>query len=335
MKLSSQVTSPYRNRPILDYLAGRYTYLSRDQWVERIAEGRITYEGASVTPETIVAQGGVVTYDVPPFPQPDVNFDYTIIYEDEWIVAVNKPANLRVHGEGRFMLANLTHHIRNEHNPPYSNLTLINRLDADTSGVVLMGKTKEVVREMSRLFEHKQIDKTYLALVHGVPNPPSGTIDAPIGYIENKKYAKTGRVPRSWVDAPKVREAVTAYETVNSKQLAVNSKEYGLSAYCSLFTDDCSLLRLMPQTGRTHQLRVHLAWIGHPIVGDRLYMLNDEDYIDWRENRDDPRFGDLLDRQALHSEKTGFVHPFTNEYVEIVAPLANDIQLVLAKLSSN
>lgn len=330
MKLSSQVTSKFRNRPILDYLSGRYTYLSRDQWIERIAEGRITYEDAPVTPETIVAQGGTVTYDVPPFPQPDANFDYTIIYEDEWLVAVNKPANLRVHGEGRFMMANLTHHIREEHVPPYPNLTLINRLDADTSGVVLMGKTKEVVREMSRLFEHKQIDKTYLALVHGVPNPSSDTIDAPIGYIENKKYAKTGRVPRSWVNAPRVRDAITKYEV--SEQFAVQSKQ-PIADYCVLFTDTCSLLRLTPQTGRTHQLRVHLAWIGHPIVGDMLYMLNDEDYIDWRENRADPRFGDLLNRQALHSATTGFMHPFTGEYVEISAPLATDIQEVVNKLT--
>ncbi len=334
MKLSSQVTSQFRNRSILDYLAGRYTYLSREQWAERIAEGRLTYNDAPVTSEMIVKQGGIVTYDVPPFPQPDANFDYTIIYEDEWIVAVNKPANLRVHGKGRFMMANLTHHIREEHDPPYPNLTLINRLDADTSGVVLMGKTKTVVREMSRLFEQKQVDKTYLALVHGVPDPSSDLIDKPIGYIENKKHAKTGRVPRSWVNAPRVRDAVTAYEMVNGEQLMVNGK-FGIANYSPLVTGNCSLLRLTPQTGRTHQLRVHLAWIGHPIVGDMLYMLNDEDYVDWRENRDDPRFGDLINRQALHSEKTGFAHPFMGEYVEIMAPLAADIQQVLDQLSQN
>ena len=172
---------------LIDYLVGRYTYLDRETWLERIAEGRFKYEGMLASAETQLKQGGLVSYDVPPFPQPNANFNYSIIYEDDWLLAINKPPNLRVHGEGKYMMANLSYHLWYNHSPSYPQAKLINRLDTDTSGVVLFAKDPDTAREMGWLFERKEVEKTYLALVHGVLDPPSGIIDQPIGKVENPK----------------------------------------------------------------------------------------------------------------------------------------------------
>lgn len=359
MQLSSKVTANYKNVPLIEYLIGRFSYLSREQWLERIREGRLMVEGVVASAETNVTQGKVVTYDVPPFPQPSVNFDYTIIYEDEWLLGINKPPNLRVHGEGRYMMANLIYHLRHVHEPSYPNAHVVNRLDADTSGVVLVAKDKNTARLMNTLFAERQVEKHYLALVRGIPDPPSGTIDQPIGYLTNPKFAKSGRIPRCGVNAPKAKSAITHYElistqpsvdsyqlsafsdvgeqplrvqqlTINSQQVTINNQQFTINNSPPL---PLSLVSLRPITGRTHQLRVHIAWLGHPIVGDRLYTLSDEEFVTWRENRDDPRYADLLDRHALHSERTGFVHPITREFVEIVAPLASDMSRLLASPS--
>lgn len=327
--LTSKVPVQYKHATLIEYLTGRYTYLDEVTWRERIGEGRFRFEGELASAETQLHQGGLVAYDVPPFPQPDANFNYSIVYEDEWLLGINKPPNLRVHGEGRYMMANLSYHLWYNHNPPYPQAKLINRLDTDTSGVVLFAKDSDTAREMGWLFERKQVDKTYLALVHGVPSQTAGTIDQPIGKIDNPKYARKGRVPRSIVNAPKSRDARTDYAVVGGPWTVATPN---IAKLCGRVTGQLSLVKLKPQTGRTHQLRVHLTWLGHPIVGDRLYMLDDETYVRWREERDSAEFADLLPRQALHSSQTAFIHPITKKAVTITAPLADDIQLMLDEL---
>ncbi len=321
MQLTSQVTAAFKRVPLVDYLATRFNYLPHDKWLERIAEGRFVVNGALGTADMIVTQGDVVVYDVPPFPQPDADFNYTVIYEDEWLVAVNKPSNLRVHGEGRFMMANLIYQMR-EHG--YPTVTTVHRLDADTSGVVILAKDKKTAGFMGKQFEARTIGKQYSALVNGIPSPAAGTIDRPIGKVENPAYVGR-RIPRSWVDAPKVKSATTHYETV--EVFAAVPTPHAQAA-----PRDYALLRLKPITGRTHQLRVHLAVIGHVIVGDRLYQLDDDDYVDWRENRDAPQYADWLGRHALHCSAMSFMHPHTGEGCTIAAALAPDIEAVLQQM---
>lgn len=270
--------------------------------------------GVLATPQMIVTQGDKTTYDVPPFPQPAANFDYTIVYEDEHILVVNKPPNLRVHGEGEYMMANLVFHLRENHIPPYRTATTVHRLDADTSGVVILAKDKGSAGKLGRQFQERTVKKQYVALVHGVPEPQSGMIDQPIGKVENQNYVGKGRVPRCWVSAPKAKPAQTEYEVVEA------------------FGDTYALVKLRPMTGRTHQIRVHLAWLGHVVVGDRLYQLDDESYVAWREDKDDPRYADLLPRHALHCAEMTFTHPHSDESCTVSAPLADDIQLVLLSL---
>ena len=336
MELSSQVTGNYKNRPLIDYLIGRYTYFSREQWLGRLAEGLLDYNGMLANAETIVTQGGIVVYRVPPFPQPSADFGYTIIYEDDWILAVNKPPNLRVHGEGPFMMANLVYHLRHKHQPPYPKVTTIHRLDADTSGVVVLAKDREMAGMLGKMIENRLIDKRYLALVRGVLDPQEGQIDRPIGKMEDRSEHKGGRIPRSWVDTADAKPAQTGYKLLKSYSLKGYRSTYSLPFdHWSWQTEQCSLVELRPHTGRTHQLRVHLAWLGHIIVGDRLYALPDDLYVDWRDNRDDARCIDLLERQALHCSEMGFIHPHTKEEVVCQAPLSADIVALIQELEEN
>ena len=281
------------------YLATRFTYLTESTWSELVQEGRISCNGGSCEVTTTVRPGDSISCNLPDFESPVVNFGYDILYEDEWLLAVNKPPGLRVHSSGKFVNANLMYHLRHARQPPYPEVNLINRLDADTSGLVLLARDKMVLSQLMRQFAEGLVVKEYLAVVSGRPCPANGTINLPIGPV------KDARVPRFGIDRAQGKTAVTHYRTVRN------------------LTDHFTLLELKPETGRTHQLRVHLAALGHPIAGDALYTMNDHDYLDWRINK--PATPTTLPRQALHSHRLQFSHPVGQTLCTLTAPLAPDI----------
>lgn len=308
MIVSSTVPVQYKNMPLADYLAARFTYLSREEWEGRIADGRITVNGQPAAPQMIVRQGDEVGYDMPDPPPLPVNFDYRIVYEDAWLLGIDKPGNLNVHAAGKYVTANLMYHLRHVHAPPYPHAHLANRLDKDTSGVMIVAKEKKTLKVMNQLFAGYGVEKAYAALVHGVPAPRSGVIERPVGRVP----ALRGVYRYGTEGAENPKEAVTHYEVTET------------------FGDDYALLTLRPQTGRTHQLRVHLAHIGHPIVGDRLYTMSDEDYLATYEKT--AVAFPLINRQALHCTLNRFRHPYTGELCAITAPLPQDMRALLARL---
>jgi 23S rRNA pseudouridine1911/1915/1917 synthase len=208
--------------------------------------------------------------------------DLAILYEDEYIIAINKPAGVVVHPSMLHQdstLANgLKYYLNNK-----KKIRPINRLDRDTSGIVLFAKN-EYVQECIEI-----IYKEYIAIVEGKPIPTSGTINAPIerkaGSIIERCISNNGQ------------NAVTKYEVI---------KTY----------NNISALKLVLLTGRTHQIRVHMAYIGNPVLGDTLYGTA----------------SNLIDRQALHSYKTDFIHPITKDTIRIQAPIPEDIKKIIEKL---
>lgn len=309
MQVSSKVTAAYKQVPIVAYLAGRFTYRSAAEWDELVRHGRVTCNGRVCTPDTIVTQGDVVACDLPPTTPPAANFQYTLIHEDEWLLGINKPPNLRVHDKRRYAQANLIYHLRYRHHPPFPEATLVNRLDKDTSGVILCARDGETARQMQQLFQQQAVGKTYLALVHGRPQPGAGTIDYPLARLDSlpgvHRYgAASGGKP-----------ATTHYQTRQT------------------FNADYALLELHPLTGRTHQLRAHLHAIGHPIVGDKLYTMSDAEFLAWCEDQR-PLPGELIARQALHCARLAFTHPRTARPCILTAPLPADMQQLLAALSA-
>lgn len=298
MIVSSTVPARFASMTVATYLATRFTYLPETSWARFVSEGRIFCNGVMCDEATIVVRSDIIRCDLPDFGAPGVNYDYSIVYQDDWLVAVNKPPGLRVHSRGKFVNANLIYHLRHIHQPAYPEADLVNRLDADTSGLVLVSRDKTVLSQLMKQFAKGQVVKSYLGVVKGRPAVAEGTIRLPIGPVQGAK------VPRYGINGERGKAAVTHYKTLRE------------------LTDTFSLLELSPENGRTHQLRVHMAAIGHPIAGDALYTMNDDDYLDWLHN---PREQTGLKRQALHSHQLQFFHPVKQTTCTMSAPLAADI----------
>ena len=263
--------------------------------------------------------------------------DPEIIYEDENMVAVNKPAgmlthaalthadNTRTHAEKIQRLsassqrssANLVDwlmerypEIKNVGDDPQTRPGIVHRLDKDTSGVMLVAKNQASFLYLKSLFAKHEIQKTYLALVIGDVSPKAGVIDLPIGI-------RSGTLKRSVRSKKMAKPAVTRYRVL--KEFAPQNGKF-------------SLLEVMPETGRTHQIRVHLASIGHPVVGDRLYGLKGANQIFNKTYNLQPTNYKLSIRLMLHALSLEFVASPRGSRVRIEAEPPDDFQNILHSL---
>lgn len=207
--------------------------------------------------------------------------DLNILYEDEYLLAINKLPGIVVHPSSYHPNGTLANGVKYYLNNKRK-IRPINRLDRDTSGVVLFAKN-EYIQER---FVSLEVDKEYIAIVNGTPYPLADTINAKIarkeGSIMERCVSEAGQ------------EAITHYKVIEEHE-------------------NYSVLSVKIETGRTHQIRVHMAHIGHPIVGDTLYGQESE----------------LINRQALHSYKTSFVHPITGEEIQICAEIPEDMSIFM------
>lgn len=254
----------------------------------------ILLNGAWTYMRTAVKDGDILTVHIQE-PEsspniPPVKLPLDIVYEDEDIVVVNKPAGMPVHpslNNYENSLANGLMYYYQEQGKPFI-FRCTNRLDRDTSGLTVVAKHMVSSSILSSMGMRHEITREYLAIVRGALKPSEGTIDAPIGrtgssLIERKINFENGE------------RAVTHYRVVEEQ-------------------NGHSLVSLILETGRTHQIRVHMKYIGHPLVGDYLYN-PDMEYID---------------RQALHSHRLSFTHPVTGEKMEFTAPLPTDMRKILS-----
>ncbi|MDX1664757.1 MAG: RluA family pseudouridine synthase [Candidatus Promineifilaceae bacterium] len=338
LHVRSPVPPHYAGLPLVEYLASRFTYLSYEAWTALIEAGRVQVDGQLAAPGRPVAAGESVACELPAPERPPVNFDYEIIYEDRWLLGINKPGNLRVHSSGKFVTANLIYHLRHEHTPPYPEARLVNRLDAGTSGMVVLARDRQSRRALGEQFAAGSVEKLYLAIVHGRPEPPAGTVALPIGPIpemgvpRGHTSVRQGVPARFAVDDPREGDGSSLLfspllSTLRAK--AARTRYETVRALGSAHT----LLHLRPETGRTHQLRVHMAAIGHPIVGDALYQMTDTAYRAWVETAPDgERLFQGLTRHALHCLESGLIHPHTGRPITLHAPLAPDLAAAIERL---
>lgn len=277
------------------YLAALGTWGSRSQVQKLIAAGGVRLDGRHPKAGVLLRAGQSIAARVAASVaavgvEPEA-IALDVLYEDDHLLVINKPAGMVVHpapGNWRgTLVAALLHHWRGPRPglDPYRP-GIVHRLDKDTSGVLVIAKDAATLAALGQQFRRREVHKQYLAWVWGRVRRPSGTITDPIG--RNPVHRTRMAVRRGG------RPAETAFEVV---------ERYA----------EVTLLRLFPRTGRTHQIRVHLASIGHPIVGDAVY------------GRRRGVGAALVARHALHAERIAFCHPATGEHLRFSAPLPADL----------
>jgi 23S rRNA pseudouridine1911/1915/1917 synthase len=307
------------------YMVDRVPFLSRTQIQRLIDEQAITVNGRVPKSSTKLHKGDRIVATLPPPPSgaiepQDIPLD--VLYEDDAIIVVNKPAGLIVHPARSHKSGTLVNALawRFKHvsggelskvGEEFARPGVVHRLDKHTSGAIVSAKNDTAHWRLGKQFEMRRTDKRYLALVHGSPEKDVETIDLPLGKhptVKEKYAVRFDETGKPSLTIARVRE----------RYVAPDGQRY-------------TLVELELRTGRTHQIRVHLSYTGHPIVGDDMYggrhatdrMLGGE--------RDEM----LLARQALHATTLGFRHPMTEERMSFTAPVAADIARAVSLLRAS
>jgi len=297
------VEKPHGGLRLDSYLAARLHRYSRSQVRRLIEAGRVFLRGRTVKPATRVAWGETVRIRYPRHHElPCPHAELPIVYEDEILVVVNKPAPLLCHPTDRVQNNTVTSILKRQF--PDLRLHLIHRLDRETSGALLLAKDPETARKLAGLFRSRRVDKEYLALVFGRPAWRRMTVDAPLG--------------REGLDI-KVRQAVGAGSAARTDFERL------------LTRGGITLVRARPRTGRLHQIRAHLAHLGHPVLGDKLYVGRGELYLKAVRRTLAPQDIERLGapRQMLHSHRLRLPHPAAGRELAVTAPLPEDFRRLL------
>ena len=282
------------SRRLDEYCAKRFTYLSLEQWREEISAGTVSLNGLVASDSAAVISGGeLLAWNGSPTAEPEIDDRITVLFEDDWFVAVNKTGNLPVHPGGRYFNNTL---VRLWEERCGRKLYPVHRLDRETSGIVVSAFDGRTAGRLSAALAAGA--KEYLALVHGSFPEEEMTVDLPLGCAESTVAKKH----RAWPGGGE--KAVTRFRNV-----------------CA--AGDISLVRCFPETGRMHQLRAHLLAAGFPIVGDKLYGRDENTFLEFIKNGLTAELKDrlVLPRQALHASRLVFTHPFTQKETIIHSPL--------------
>jgi 23S rRNA pseudouridine1911/1915/1917 synthase len=300
LTLRSLVPASAAGRTLLGYLTARFRYHDDAAWRREVEAGRVSLDGRPATGDELLRPGMRVAYEKL-HREPPVDDRFTVLHRDAAIVVVDKPAHLPMHADGPFIRNTLISQLRERLGAPA--LQLVHRLDRETSGVALIACDKAVQARLQGQFADGTIAKTYVAVVHGVVAAPF-VANQPIGHATN---SAVGLRRSAAADARRAQPARTRFEPI----------AHGPHA---------TLLRCFPETGRTHQIRVHLEAAGHPVVGDKLYGRPDADYLEFvRRVKAGASVFDASpgrpDRHLLHASETRLVHPHSGEPAAFRAPL--------------
>jgi 23S rRNA pseudouridine1911/1915/1917 synthase len=313
-KFSIQVTKKDQGRRLDQFLSETDLNLSRSQAKLLIQKHHILLNQKPAKASAHVKTGDIVSGSLPepePLSLKPEPLPLAILYEDPSIIVVDKPPGMVVHpayGNPSGTLVNaLLYHCKD-----LAGINgvlrpgIVHRLDKDTSGVMVVAKDDEAFHHLTEQFKNRTVKKAYSAIVYGRFGQDEGLIDSAIGRHPSERKRMSTRTKRG-------REAITRWKKL---------EEF----------DGCTLLEIFPQTGRTHQIRVHLSSIGHPVLGDPLYG---------RKGRPgtihDPVLKECvkkMDRQALHAQRLEFTHPRTGERVQFISPIPQDMKEVLEWLRS-
>ena len=329
-QLTLRVGRSLQERRLDKYLHGRFANFSRAMLQELIKAGGVKVNGQPAKSSLKLNPDDLIEITLPELPKSEIppeNIPLNILHEDKDIIIINKPPGMIVHparGNTRGTIANaLAFHLASaktdedeedgetasQEKPPISlgefRPGIVHRLDRNTTGVMILAKNDVAQWKISRQFHDRQVEKSYLAIVHGVPDLTRDRVNAPLGIHPKFRYKYAIRPETG-------KEAITFYEVLETFR-------------------GFSLLKLTPKTGRTHQIRVHLAHIKHPVVADDMY--GGKPVYPWQLKNAEPAPEDpIISRCALHASTIAFTHPTTKKIVRFEAPLPDDMANLLALL---
>ena len=287
---------------LIDFLSGRFTYRSKEEWITRINSGEITLNNKIVPPETLLVLHDCVEYRPEDIEEPPADLDYRIVFEDEFLLVIDKPGNLCMHPAGPFFKHTLWHLLCSK----YGTIHFVNRLDRETSGLLLAVKEPKLAKQLAKSVSFKR----YLAVVHG-EFPEELLAD---GFLvdANSVVRKKRKFVSQMPDNPPFESAKTAF---------VRQK----------YINGMSLVEATLFTGRMHQIRATLFSLGFPVAGDKLYGPDERFYL--KQSSGELSADDLakllISRQALHSVELEFIHPQSKEKLVFNSPLPAELQSLL------
>lgn len=293
------------------YLARKFPLFSREAWRRRLRTGDVLLDGKQVAPAKIIRPGQTIWYRFPVKPEPEVNTHLGFLYQDEHLLVVDKPANLPVHPSGVYRTRSLTSLLKQNY-PRFSDARLVHRLDRETSGVLVLARSRAAAAGLHHQFLSGSITKTYLVIVYG--------------QFPRKRDATGWIGPGSGTPVRKQRRFVPAGPENQPPGAGFQSCR---TVFTRLATNErFSLLRARLFTGRTHQIRATLRDCGFPVVGDTLYGPNPRYYLDFVDDTltEEARRELVLSRSALHCAEMGFRHPQSNRELIITSPPPPDFQ---------
>jgi len=292
------------------FLKRRIGRLSRTRIQSIIDEQIFLPDGRRARPSSTVRAGETIQLRRPPPVEPPVPRHFEILYQDESVLCIDKPAGLPMHTTAKFWRNTLTALLRERY--PGVQMEIAHRIDRETSGALLVARNRTAASKLTQAFARRDVDKTYLALVKGHP-PDEGRIDVPLTLLDTPSHVMMGPAPAGITGLP----AVTRFRV---------RRRFAAHALCEA----------SPETGRQHQIRVHFAHLGHPILGDKLYGAGESLFMRACEGPLTPELlasFDGLARHALHAHRLTFPHPVTGARITVESPLPADLQAVIEELA--
>ena len=300
--LGQPVSEDHASIRVDRYLGSKFLFLSRTEWNRRLKNNEVLVNSKPVRASFKLKEGDKICYYCPATREPDVNSDIQVLAEDHGVLAIYKPPNLPMHEGGAYRKNTFYEVLKNKLGPEYA---AVHRLDRETSGIVLCAADPVIRNALSEELRERTVQKTYLAIVNGIPEKTDWIVDAPLG----DALETTFRI-KQWV-RPDGAPSETLFHCLESK----NGK---------------SLLRVHPKTGRTHQIRVHGAWYGHPLIGDKKYHPDESIYLEYLDHGFTDRVRDAcyFERLCLHAAGIQFRHPVTGEFCEFKCPVPEDMKMI-------
>ena len=297
--LGPPVSQDFQGWRLDHYLGHHFRFLTRSAWKKRVETGLVQLNSTSVKPSSKVRLGDLIAMYAPPTREPPVDRRVRILWEEDGVMAIFKPAHLPIHENGPYRRNTLTQILWDMKG---RNWSALHRLDRETSGVMLCGGTDDCRSQIAQDFEHRRIKKEYLAIARGVPSQDKWIADGPIGDLRESEI----RI-KKWV----VADGLPAETHFEVEDLAPHA----------------CLLKVRPLTGRTNQIRIHAAHRGHVLFGDKLYHEDEKVFLEYFNRGVTKAVIDQagFSRLCLHAYALEFTHPRSKKKIRIESPLPPDL----------